>query len=104
MSLVAKIFNGFSLVLVDLFLSLLLRLVLEIGFVARTLVLARSSSSASSCWDSWMMRLLVEKVFCRFCLKFSLSLTLAVGLGVRPDRDFGVLVGLAGLLVVTDFS
>lgn len=50
------------------------------------------------------MRSLVEKVFCRFCLKFSLSLTLAVGLKVRPDRDFGVLVGLAGLLVVTDFS
>lgn len=63
----------------------------EIGFIVKTLVQVRSSQLIWSNWDSYIIRLLIDEIFCYFYLEFSSSLALAIGLRVQPDQDFGVL-------------
>lgn len=80
---IIKTLNESSSTLVDLSL-------LEISFVIRILVLAKSSQLVLNNQDSYTMRLLIDEIFYYFCLEFSLSLILAIGLRVQLDQDFRV--------------
>lgn len=73
-------------------------------FVVRALVLARSSQSVSSSLISQIIKLLIEEGFYCFCLRFSLSLALALGFKAWPDWDFEFLVSRDSSIMVLSLS
>lgn len=79
-SLLTRILQKARVILANLFSLLFLK-----QFVIKTLVLARFSQSIFSSLVNWIMKLLVEGVFCHFCLKLSLFLALVIGFKIQSD-------------------
>lgn len=97
MSFIAKISNISSYILVSLFLS-------KIKFVIKILVLARYFQLVWSSSNSYIIRPLIEKVFCYFCLKFFLFLALAMIVRIYSDRNFGNFIYLVEPLIIMILS
>lgn len=67
-------------------------------------MLVRSSQSVSSSLISQMIKLLIEEGFHCFCLRFSLSLALALGFKAWPNWDFEFLVSWDSSIMVLSLS